>query len=345
MKPALSIIVPVYNVEKYLDRCVKSLVNQTLRNIEIILVDDGSPDECPVLCDGFAASDNRIKVVHKSNAGLGMARNSGLDVASGEYVAFVDSDDFVELNMYENLYTIAINENADAVISGGFIDERADGTTFANHIMKTVDVFDGNTRQLALEMLGSKPEFRRDYIYEPSSCKGVYRRSVINDNGIRFHSERELISEDYVFHLDFFQVAMKAICVPECYYHYCQNGLSLTKTYHENRFRRNVEFYNYIIKRLKTLRYADEDIQYATRILLAWARVAISQISAHYKWYDNQLKKEILAVCNEPKLQEVLGVYPIQRLPLKQRVFVMGMKLKSWKFLYFLSKLNNGRKR
>lgn len=344
MKPVVSVIVPVYNVEKYLDRCIKSLINQTLRNIEIILVNDGSPDGCPELCNQYAASDNRIRVVHKNNAGLGMARNSGLDVAKGDYVAFVDSDDFVELDMYERLYSTAIKENADAVISGGFIDERADGTTYANHIMKTVDVFDGNTRQLALEMLGSKPEFRRDYIYEPSSCKGVYRRSVINDNRIRFHSERELISEDYVFHLDLFQVTRKVICVPECYYHYCQNGVSLTKTYHENRFRRNISFYNYITQRLMDLKYSSADIQYANRMLLARARVAISQISEHYRWRDCQLKKEILAVCNETKLQEVLDVYPIQKLPLKQRVFVMGMKLKSWEFLYFLSKLNNGRK-
>ena len=95
MKPKVSIIVPVYNVEKYLDRCMESLLNQTLKDIEIILVDDGSPDNCPQICDEYAKKDSRVKVVHKVNAGLGYARNSGLDVASGEYVAFVDSDDYV----------------------------------------------------------------------------------------------------------------------------------------------------------------------------------------------------------------------------------------------------------
>lgn len=94
--PKVSIIVPIYNVEKYLDRCMASLLNQTLEDIEIIMVDDGSPDRCPKMCDEYAKKDSRVKVVHKKNGGLGYARNSGLDVATGEYVAFVDSDDYVD---------------------------------------------------------------------------------------------------------------------------------------------------------------------------------------------------------------------------------------------------------
>lgn len=107
MNPKVSIILPIYGVEKYLSRCMDSVLNQTLRDIEIIMVDDESPDSCPKMCDDFAAQDSRIKVVHKKNGGLGYARNSGLDVATGEYVAFLDSDDFVELDAYEHLYNAA----------------------------------------------------------------------------------------------------------------------------------------------------------------------------------------------------------------------------------------------
>lgn len=114
-QPKVSIIVPIYNVEKYLDRCVQSLIHQTLKNIEIILVDDGSPDNCPAMCDEYAKQDNRIKVVHKKNAGLGMARNSGIEVATGEFVAFVDSDDYVDTSMFELLYKEALKTQADAV--------------------------------------------------------------------------------------------------------------------------------------------------------------------------------------------------------------------------------------
>ena len=101
--PVLSVIVPVYKVEKYLETCVRSLLDQRWKDLEVILVDDGSPDGCPDLCEAFAAADPRVRVVHKENAGLGLARNSGLDVASGEYVTFVDSDDYVDTETFSSL--------------------------------------------------------------------------------------------------------------------------------------------------------------------------------------------------------------------------------------------------
>ena len=116
--PKVSIVVPVYNVEKYLDRCIDSLVNQTLKDIEIILVDDGSPDNCPQMCDAWACRDSRIKVVHKENGGLGSARNAGLAEITGKYVAFVDSDDFVELNTYSVLFDATQGEQCDVVYMG-----------------------------------------------------------------------------------------------------------------------------------------------------------------------------------------------------------------------------------
>ncbi len=118
MNDLISIIVPVYNVEKYLDRCVESIVNQTYTNIEIILVDDGSPDNCPTICDEWAKKDNRIRVIHKANGGLSDARNAGLAVASGEYIAFVDSDDWIDTQMYKVLYESIINTKSDIASCG-----------------------------------------------------------------------------------------------------------------------------------------------------------------------------------------------------------------------------------
>ena len=114
-EPKISVIVPVYNVEQYLERCIKSLLNQTYSNLEIILVDDGSPDNCGLICDRFAAQDNRVIVIHKKNGGVSSARNAGLDAASGEYIGFVDSDDWINADMYRSLIHDAINMNADCV--------------------------------------------------------------------------------------------------------------------------------------------------------------------------------------------------------------------------------------
>lgn len=117
MNIKVSIIVPVYNVEPYLDRCMQSLLKQTLKEIEIIMVDDESPDHCPQLCEDYKAKYSNVKVVHKKNGGLGFARNSGLEVAKGEYVAFIDSDDFVDTDMFQHLYEYAAENKCDAVFA------------------------------------------------------------------------------------------------------------------------------------------------------------------------------------------------------------------------------------
>lgn len=117
-KPLISVIIPVYNVEKYLNRCVESIVGQTYRNLEIILVDDGSPDRCPAMCDAWAEKDNRIKVVHKKNGGLSDARNAGLEMAGGELIGFVDSDDWIAPDMYQCLYETMKADNSDVAACG-----------------------------------------------------------------------------------------------------------------------------------------------------------------------------------------------------------------------------------
>ena len=109
----VSVILPIYNVELYLKECIESVIGQSYKDLEIILVDDGSTDQSPYICDEYAKIDRRIKVIHKKNGGLGYARNSGMKVATGEYVAFVDSDDYVDLDMFESMYNSAKKYDAD----------------------------------------------------------------------------------------------------------------------------------------------------------------------------------------------------------------------------------------
>ncbi len=115
-KALISVIIPVYKVEKYLEKCIQSVINQTYENLQIILVDDGSPDNCGKICDEYAKKDHRIEVIHKSNGGLSDARNKGLEIAKGEYIGFVDSDDYIEADMYEVLYNLLKQYNADVSI-------------------------------------------------------------------------------------------------------------------------------------------------------------------------------------------------------------------------------------
>lgn len=114
--PLISVIVPVYNTEKYLARCVNSILTQTYPNIELILIDDGSTDKCPAMCDGFAREDSRVKVIHKENGGAGLARNAGLDIARGELIGTVDSDDYIAPDMYMKLYCLMRDNDADICI-------------------------------------------------------------------------------------------------------------------------------------------------------------------------------------------------------------------------------------
>ncbi|MBR5692734.1 MAG: glycosyltransferase family 2 protein [Fibrobacter sp.] len=121
-QPLISVIVPVYKVEEYLDQCVESIVNQTYRNLEIILVDDGSPDKCPEMCDAWAKKDARIKVVHKENGGLGDARNAGIAVAKGDYFGFIDSDDWCEPDMFQEMLGACLEYNAQISVCNALID-------------------------------------------------------------------------------------------------------------------------------------------------------------------------------------------------------------------------------
>ena len=115
MKREISIIVPIYNVEKQLSTCIESILNQTFMNFELILVDDGSPDKCGEICDEYEKKDKRIKVIHKKNGGLSDARNAGLNIATGKYIGFVDSDDIIHPQMYEKLYNCINKYNSDII--------------------------------------------------------------------------------------------------------------------------------------------------------------------------------------------------------------------------------------
>jgi len=156
--PKISIIIPIYNVEAYLSKCIESVLAQTFSDFELILVDDGSTDSCAKICDEYAAQDTRIKVIHKENGGQSTARNMGLDIAQGRYIGFVDGDDYIAIDMYERLYTAIINYNAQISVCGRFnVNKEATSPFFVTDKPIIMDSKEGIRRLLIYENMDSAP--------------------------------------------------------------------------------------------------------------------------------------------------------------------------------------------
>lgn len=169
----ISVIVPVYNVEKYLDCCIHSIVDQTYKNLEIILVDDGSPDNCPAMCDDWAAKDNRIRVVHKDNGGGGDARNVGMDIARGDFISLIDSDDYIEPHMYEHLLSL-MTDDVD-IAECGILETESDCAALDN----------GQGSQIQYYATQDALRFHiADTIFRQTPPNKLYRRNTIGE--IRF---------------------------------------------------------------------------------------------------------------------------------------------------------------
>jgi glycosyltransferase involved in cell wall biosynthesis len=232
MSALVTVVVPVYNVEKYLERCLSSIVNQTYTNLEILLVDDGSTDSCPAICDRFAEQDSRVRVIHKENAGLGMARNTGLDHATGDYICFFDSDDYVETDTIAACVAAAEANEADMVIFG-YDDVMAEGTvcgTYAPSTPQSLFVGEEVTRRLLpASMYG-------DWHTMLSACTKLYSMAVIRRSGWRFVSEREIIAEDYYSLTTLHGYLHRVYVLDRVFYHYTVNSASLSSSFRADRF-------------------------------------------------------------------------------------------------------------
>jgi glycosyltransferase involved in cell wall biosynthesis len=207
MSDLISIIVPVYNMEQYLDRCMSSILNQTYKNLEIILVDDGSTDSSPQICEDYALKDDRIKVIHKENGGLSDARNAGLKIATGDYIGYVDSDDWIELDMYERMYRVCIGNNAELAVC----------RYFREYDDKTID--DGTDRCEVLdrnEILEIYITDKDGYMIYNSVWSKLFKRELVE--GVMFPKGKN--SEDIMYTTKALCKLEKAVYIDACLYHY-----------------------------------------------------------------------------------------------------------------------------
>ena len=206
MRPLISVIVPVYKVETYLNNCIKSIVNQSYSNIEIILVDDGSPDNCPALCDEWAKKDKRIKVIHKKNGGVSSARNSGLDLASGKYIGFVDGDDFIHKDMIDYLYK-AMDSDSSQMASCGY---RLSGKIYCCNNKKLIS----NIQALSYLFNIIDCPYFEGFVWNK-----LYLLQIIKDNNIRFDEELDMC-EDTLFNFDYLNNVNKVSILNYSFYEY-----------------------------------------------------------------------------------------------------------------------------
>jgi len=220
----ISVIVPVYNVEKYLNNCVESIINQTYKNLEIILVDDGSTDNCPQICDEWAKKDDRIKVIHKKNGGAASARNDGLGFATGDYIAFVDGDDYLSADMYEKLMNLIVSYNADAAACA-IVRESANGY---REVWADGSLCEFDTRSL-LKWVGEA-----EGILPVSPCNKLFSANTVKS--IRF-DENFKYAEDVLFNFEVAMNVKKLVLKSEPLYHYINNSDSVSHiSFDENRF-------------------------------------------------------------------------------------------------------------
>lgn len=318
----ISIVVPVYKVERYLQRCVESLLSQTFGDIEIILVDDGSPDQCPAMCDRFAEKDSRIRVIHKENGGLSSARNAGIEAAQGKYIGFVDSDDDIADNMYERMYEIIERENVDFVMSD-YIRILDNSEKF----LKTLAIPGGRYNREAIKkeifpqlIMGENLE------YGPllSVWHCMYRTEFLKRNRLLFDEEVKW-SEDNIFS------ALAGYCADSFYYlkgeglyHYYQNEGTISTSYRPGAW--NV--YRTMNQHLHQFfdNVTDYDFQRQLKLhMIFYACNCLGQVKVSGEAFKKQVRMRN-NIMNSPSLKDAFHDFVFPKWPWKLKIQILLIK-------------------
>lgn len=273
MEDLISIIVPIYNMEQYLEKCLESIVNQTYKNLEIILIDDGSTDNSGKICDDYAKKDKRIRVIHKENGGVSSARNKGLDIVKGKYVIFFDSDDYIEFNMIESLYkNIQIDDYDVSICNYNIIN----GSNISpNVILTDKKIF--NQKEFLQEVLSK--QWNNGYLVNK-----LIKKSCIND--IRFN-EDFFIMEDVTFLIEISKNVSKAYLDKDLYlYNYVQQKNSATHIFNEKKYSSMIKAQEQIIPYLDV---CDKDTKNA--IILDYLFYIMTYYCFCYKNKQKNLKE------------------------------------------------------
>ena len=317
--PILSVVVPIYKVERYLPKCLDSILEQTLRDIEIICVDDGSPDSSGEIADSYARCHANLKVIHQMNSGLGPARNTGIEHATGDFIAFVDSDDWLEPDMYELMYKEAIETGADIVV-GGHCDSSENKVlcTKKHPLAGTIACGQSQIEPIRLRLYGHAEDDDITESFPMAVWASIYRRSLIVDNQLRF---KAILSEDTIFNLHAYAESRVLAFTDITGYRYRKEGqASITSSLSPdliNRYERFVDELCAIAKKediyeevnMRIARTAIDCIRLCAGII---ARSNLS-LKEKYRWLSELVKS--------PLQLEYGSTLPTECLPLQQRLF------------------------
>lgn len=235
MEVELSIILPVYNVYKYLNRSVQSIISQTFKNYELILVDDGSTDGSGELCDDLATKDNRIRVIHKKNGGLSSARNAGLNAANGEYIFWVDSDDWIADGALTTIIN-AIQEEKPDILKFGYYRSSDTVVSFVSSV--DAGIYINERKEVMLEKA-----FEDVAKFGFTAWSHAYKKEFLSKNGLEFVSERKVGSEDFLYNFQAYILAEKIFVIPNCLYYYDLRMGSLSQHYRPNIYQLFTQLY------------------------------------------------------------------------------------------------------
>lgn len=327
--PNVSIIIPIYNVEQYLRRCVDSVLQQTLENIEIILVDDGSPDNCPLICDQYKAQDNRVKVVHKKNGGLSSARNAGLKIATGEYILFLDSDDWIEPETAEELVSIAEKYRVD------FVRFRPMYAGWPNH--SDGELCDFGTEKGMREgiyqrsdmieeiypRLFATPELTLGVVV--AAWRSLYGHAFLKENNILFDEEIRY-SEDTIFSAKVVVAAQSFFYLDgPRYYHYFYNHKSITKSYKKDYWENNKR----LIQCFEREYGKYEQYNFSTQLWLHKLYCVVEALG-HRKSFSEGIEREKFCaqICNDMITIEAMKHINLMNVSWKVKLFCLLIKMK-----------------
>lgn len=321
MEDLISVIVPVYNVEEYIEKCLDSIINQTYKNLQIIIVDDGSPDNSGKICDEYAKKDNRITVLHKENGGVSFARNIGLQNATGNWVTFVDSDDWIENDYIEQLLIIAKQDNADVVLCG------------YNRV--------NNTAGQEINATGGKDTFSQfEYLIKtlnPQTGFGFCHMKLIKKDRIQNlkFDENLVVGEDALFNMQLSKNIKNAVFYKKALYNYRNNSNSVVKRYDDNYAKKYLES----MKKCKEYisnNYNDTNIIQNYYNYVAYHAMLVA---VNYCFHpENKIKRKtqlLKEICNYDIFKEGILNSNFENISLTRKVTLFTLKHK----LYFLTGL------